>query len=130
MTHAFIRGSAAVLTLLLAACAERAPTHGAVPRFQLIPVNSAEAQLPVRPAIKHYGPATLTVSLQGVLPSNRRVLATIADVEAVKVTVRFESGNDMIELVEEVDREALAAGQTSVTFSGLPVGGVWIQIDT
>lgn len=130
--HFFGRAGFVALSLALAACAERSPSIGSMPRFQLVAVEgvarSLEPASPVEPA-RRYGPATLTVGLQGVFPGGRRVMATMADVEEVKVTVRFESGGTVVELNEVVGKAALAAGQTSVTFSHLPIGLVEVVVE-
>jgi sugar lactone lactonase YvrE len=68
----------------------------------------------------------LTVSIQGALAGLRKrsVLATVADVE--RVTVSVQVGGDTVS--RTVERAALAAGQTSVTFTGLPVGTATVTV--
>ena len=128
----FGRAGLVALALALAACAERSPSLGSMPRFQLVAVESAvtsvEPAAPVEPA-RRFGPATLIVGLQGALSRARRVMMTMADIEEVKVTVRFESDGTVVELHEVVGKAALAAGQTSVTFAHLPIGSVEVVIE-
>lgn len=114
------RGILVALVLALAGCQTPVGLHQIKqPLFAL----GAEAPGVVAPA---GGAATaarsgaLTVSIQGALAGLRKraVLATVADVE--RVTVSVQVGGDTVD--RTVERAALAAGQTSVTFIGLPVG--------
>lgn len=66
----------------------------------------------------------LTVNFQGDLARlglarQRRVLATLSDVDHVTVTVKAAGG---AEFSKTVDKAAIANGTTSVTFDALPVG--------
>lgn len=67
----------------------------------------------------------LMVSLQGALASmRRRVLASVADVDHVTVVVAVGGAT----YSKTVDKTALTAGQTSVTFDSLPVGSATVTI--
>lgn len=131
-----IRRSALLGVCLLTACAEpaRFPAGGVAPRFELIALGRETGPaVPVTPvgtssAEPVYGPGVLTVSLTGLLPAARRVLATMADVATVRVTVRFSVQGQWTSVVKTLDRTALDAGQTTVTFTGLPEGGVTVQV--
>ncbi|MNS28937.1 hypothetical protein D3C72_609260 [compost metagenome] len=68
----------------------------------------------------------LTVSFQGELAQwSRRVLATVADVEKVVVTVKPTGA---AEVSQTVLKAAIVSGQTSVNFQSLPPGAATVTI--
>lgn len=120
------RGILVALALALAGCQAPVGLHQIKqPLFAL----GAEAPGVVTPAGSSAIAArsgALTVSIQGALAGLRKraVLATVADVE--RVTVSVQVGGDTVS--RTVERAALAAGQTSVTFTGLPVGTATVTV--
>lgn len=69
----------------------------------------------------------LTVNFASELAKLRKrsVLATVADVDRVVVTVK---PNGAAEISQTVQKAAIANGQATVTFSGLPVGDALVTI--
>lgn len=69
----------------------------------------------------------LTVSIRGLLPpaSQRRVLATTADIARVQVIITPTGGQPV---KRDVTAAQIAAGVTSVTFTGLPPGPAQVTI--
>lgn len=114
------------LALALAGCQTPVGLHQIKqPLFAL----GAEAPAAVVPAGGSANAArlgALNVSIQGALAGLRRraVLATVADVE--RVTVSVQVGGVTVE--RTVERAALTAGQTNVTFTGLPVGTATVTV--
>ncbi|MFN3428427.1 MAG: hypothetical protein ACK46X_00585 [Candidatus Sericytochromatia bacterium] len=87
------------------------------------PSSAVPVQVGVRPAVS----GDLTVTFSGELAAlrQRSVLATVADVDRVVVTVK---PNGAAEVSQTVQKAAIANGQTTVTFSGLPVGDAVVTI--
>lgn len=117
-------------TALLAGCQTTTPLFALKqPLFALGQSRSEPAAVAVAGEVARL-PGSLTVSFDGDLARlglarKRRVLATIADVDHVTVTVKASNG---AEFSKTVDKAAIAAGTTSVTFDALPAGPVTVTI--
>jgi streptogramin lyase len=112
---------------LLAACQAR-PLGLPGVHFQLA-ANDEAAPVPVLPAAKPATGPVLTVNLADFLArfsGYRHVLATIADVEKVVVTVTAADGQVY---TQTLSRAAIAAGQTTLAFPGLALGSAVIKAE-
>lgn len=114
------------LSLLMASGCQTPPALHAMrqPVFALGQLGSpGEVASTARPTQNVGG---LTVSFEGELAQwTRRVLATVADVEKVVVTV---TPTGAASVSQTVLKTAIANGQTSVTFQGLPPGVATVTI--
>lgn len=120
-------------TLALSAC--QGPATRVPYIFQIAPdvavsgaAVSPTGRTPVTdPSVpRHLG--VITVNIQGFLNDltrQRRVLATVADIFYVTVTVKAADG---AEFSKTIEKAALINGQTTATFSGLAVGDATVTM--
>ena len=71
------------------------------------------------------GAGRLTIGIEGLLPAQRRLMATIADVERVEIEVW--SGT-LARATATVERAALQAGVRTHTFTGLPYARYTVSV--
>lgn len=116
MAHRWI--SAIAASLLISACQAIPAGHVSGPTF-VLGLSGAASDGPLDPSIQApQGTGVLTVQLSGFLAAlkQRRVLATVADIDYVVVTVRQMGFPDH---TVTVPKSELSGGQASATFTGL-----------
>lgn len=117
-------------TLAVSACQDRSARVPYI--FQIAPeAVGAAALTPAGNGLTAHVPnhlGVITVNIQGFLndlSKRRRVLATVADVFYVTITVRAADG---AEFSQTIEKAAITNGQTTATFSGLAPGDATVTM--